>query len=51
MGEYMKDIVATVMVDLTPSLEDIEARLQKDARWGLNRARREGLVVKMLGGG
>lgn len=47
----MKDIVATVMVDLTPNLEDIEARLQKDARWGLNRARREGLVVKMLGGG
>jgi len=42
----MKDIIATVMVDLTPALDEIVRGLQKDARWGLNRAMKEGLIVK-----
>ncbi|MDP3881868.1 MAG: GNAT family N-acetyltransferase [Nanoarchaeota archaeon] len=42
----MKDKVATVIVDLIPDEEEIMNRLQKDARWGLKRAQREGLVVE-----
>ena len=42
----MKDINATVFIDLTPSEEEILKSLQKDARWGIGRARRSGLVVE-----
>lgn len=43
----MKDTFATVLVDLTPSEEDIMKGLNKDARWGINRAKKEGLTVQM----
>ncbi len=42
----MKDINATVIVNLRPSEEEILAHLHKDARWGINRAKKEGLVVQ-----
>jgi len=42
----MKDINATVMVDLTPSKEEIFKNLQKDARWGIKKAMKEGLIVE-----
>jgi len=42
----MKDIGATVIVDLKPSQEDIFNGLQKDARWGVKKAEREGLVIE-----
>lgn len=45
----MKDVNATVIVDLSPSEEEILKNLDKDARWGLNRARREGLIVEDSG--
>lgn len=43
---FMKDITATVIVDLTPSKEEIFSNLQKDARWGINKAVKEGLTVE-----
>jgi lipid II:glycine glycyltransferase (peptidoglycan interpeptide bridge formation enzyme) len=42
----MKDVNATVIVDLNPSEDDIFNSLQKDARWGIKKAQREGLVVE-----
>jgi len=42
----MKDINATVIVDLKPEVEKIRARLHKDARWGIGRAERDGLIVE-----
>jgi len=42
----MRDINATIIVDLTPNEEKIKARLHKDARWGIGRAERDGLVVE-----
>jgi len=42
----MKDINATVIVDLKPSKEELMRNLHKDARWGINRAIKEGLVVE-----
>ena len=42
----MKDINATVIVDLTPSEQEILDNLHKDARWGINRAKRDGLSVE-----
>ncbi len=44
----MKDISATVIVNLEPTLGKILEGLQKDARWGIKRAEREGLVVKIV---
>jgi len=42
----MKDINATVIVDLNPKEEDILKSMHKDARWGINRAVKEGLTVE-----
>lgn len=42
----MKDIQATVIVDLAPTEEEIFNNLQKDARWGIKKAQKEGLVVE-----
>jgi lipid II:glycine glycyltransferase (peptidoglycan interpeptide bridge formation enzyme) len=39
----MKDTIATVIVDLKPSEEEIFKSLQKDGRYGINRAIKEGL--------
>ncbi len=44
----MKDISATVIVNLEPSLDKIIWSLQKDARWGIKKAEREGLIVKII---
>lgn len=41
----MKDINATVVVDLTPDLNLVLMNLHKDARWGINRAKRENLTI------
>lgn len=38
--------VKTIEVDLTQSIEDIWKNLDKDARWGVNKAKKEGLTVK-----
>lgn len=42
----MKDIKATVVVNLRPSLSEIFNNLQKDARWGIKKAERENLTVE-----
>src|SRR3989344_4630163 len=42
----MKDINATVLVDLSLQEEELLKNLHKDARWGINRAIKEGLVVE-----
>ncbi len=42
----MKDINATVIVDLTPQEKKIFKSLHKDARWGVKKAEKGGLIVK-----
>lgn len=42
----MKDINATVIVNLKLSETEILQGLHKDARWGINKAKKEGLQVK-----
>ena len=42
----MKDRHATILVDLKPIEEEIIENLQKDARWGIKRAQKEGLIIK-----
>ena len=42
----MKDKHATILIDLEPTEEEIMKNLQKDARWGIGRAQREGLIVE-----
>lgn len=42
----MKDINATVVVNLKPAKEEIFQNLQKDARWGIKKAIKEGLAVE-----
>ena len=42
----MKDIVASVVVDLTPTENEIIASFEKQGRWGIHRAIREGLVIE-----
>lgn len=42
----MKDINATVLVNIKPSKEKIFENLHKDARWGINKAKKEGLIVE-----
>ena len=42
----MKDVNATVIVDLKVSEEEIFNRLQKDARWGVKKAQKSGLIVE-----
>ena len=44
----MKDINATVLVDLKPNEEEMLKELHKDARWGINRAKKEGLIVEKV---
>lgn len=41
----MKDINATVLIDLRPAEKIILKTLQKDARWGIGRAKRGGLIT------
>ena len=40
------DINATVIVDLTPTEEEILKNLHKDVRWGIGRAMRDGLTIE-----
>jgi lipid II:glycine glycyltransferase (peptidoglycan interpeptide bridge formation enzyme) len=42
----MLDKSATVIVDLNPSEEEILQNLQKDARWGIGRAKRDNLIIE-----
>ncbi|MEM3405614.1 MAG: peptidoglycan bridge formation glycyltransferase FemA/FemB family protein [Candidatus Pacearchaeota archaeon] len=42
----MKDINATVIVDLTPNEEEIMKNLDKDARWGIKKAIKNNLIVE-----
>lgn len=42
----MKVVRKTVIVDLKRPEEEILKNLDKNARWGLNRAKREGLIVE-----
>lgn len=46
MLNKMKDINATVIVDLTPSEKNIFKNLNKDARWGIKKAQKNRLAVK-----
>lgn len=41
----MKDVNATVIVDLKPTKKEIFSNLHKDARWGIKRAIKENLKV------
>jgi len=41
-----KDIQATINIDLNKSIEELWNNLDKDARWGVKRAIKEGLVFK-----
>jgi len=42
----MKDINATVIVNITPPEDEILKNLDKDARWGINRAKKDNLIVE-----
>ena len=42
----MKVLKKTVLVDLTETEENILKNLDKNARWGINRAKREGLIIE-----
>lgn len=42
----MKDLNATVIVDLIPPEKRILKSLHKDARWGIKKAQKSGLMVK-----
>lgn len=42
----MKDTHATVIVNLTENEDNIFKGIGKDARWGINKAKKEGLIVK-----
>ncbi|MFH1249422.1 MAG: peptidoglycan bridge formation glycyltransferase FemA/FemB family protein [archaeon] len=41
-----QDFVETIEVDLTKPIEKLKNALDKDARWGINKAIKEGLTVK-----
>ncbi|MBS3090581.1 peptidoglycan bridge formation glycyltransferase FemA/FemB family protein [Candidatus Pacearchaeota archaeon] len=41
-----KDIQATIEIDLTKTLEELWKGLDKDARWGVNKAKKEGLIMQ-----
>jgi len=41
----MKDKMASVNLDLTPSLDEIKSNLHHDSRWGIGRALKEGLTI------
>ena len=40
-----KDIQGTIEIDLNKSLEELWKNADKDARWGVNKARKEGLKI------
>lgn len=40
-----RDVQATIEIDTTKSLEELWKNLDKDARWGVNKAKKEGLTV------
>ncbi|MBI5149129.1 peptidoglycan bridge formation glycyltransferase FemA/FemB family protein [Candidatus Pacearchaeota archaeon] len=40
-----KDVQATIQIDLNKSLDDLWENLDKDARWGVNKAKKENLKV------
>ena len=42
----MKDINATVIVDLAPDEKKLFKALHKDARWGIKKAQKSGLIIK-----
>ena len=46
MKLIFKDIQATIIIGLSKPLEDLWKNLDKDARWGVNKARKEGLIVR-----
>jgi lipid II:glycine glycyltransferase (peptidoglycan interpeptide bridge formation enzyme) len=41
-----RDIQATIEIDLTKNEEELWNSLDKDARWGVKRAEKEGLIIK-----
>ena len=41
----MKDAIKTILVDLSPSKEELFKIIHKNARWGIKRAQKEGLTV------
>jgi len=41
-----KDIQATIEIDLSKTIEELWNALDKDARWGVNKAKKEGLTVQ-----
>lgn len=43
-----KDIQATIHIDLDKNLEELWNSLDKDARWGVNRARKENLRLQIV---
>jgi lipid II:glycine glycyltransferase (peptidoglycan interpeptide bridge formation enzyme) len=44
-----KDIQATIQINLEKSLEELWNNLDKDARWGVKKAKRENLQIKIIG--
>lgn len=44
----MKDIQATIEIDLTKSEEELWGRLDKDARWGVKKGQKSGLKVDIF---
>lgn len=43
-----KDIQATIRINLTKQIDELWSRLDKDARWGVNKARKEGLSIEKV---
>lgn len=43
------DAQATIVINLERSKEELWQNLDKDARWGVNKARKEGLTIKLAG--
>jgi lipid II:glycine glycyltransferase (peptidoglycan interpeptide bridge formation enzyme) len=42
-----RDVRATIEIDLSEDLENLWENLDKDARWGVNKAKKSGLVVNV----
>ena len=43
-----KDVQATIIIDLAKNLDELWKNLDKDARWGVNKAKKEGLSVSSI---
>jgi lipid II:glycine glycyltransferase (peptidoglycan interpeptide bridge formation enzyme) len=41
-----KYVVTSIIVNLTKPLDELWEKLDKDARWGVNKARKEGLIIE-----